>query len=193
MRSLLDRADLATIRRAAARYPGLFATIAACLIDGGLAQFDPDDPDWDDRDRVLVGDEEAAKALTAALAAAGANAHRAVVRAAPGVAVCLATGAAMASGVDGGLFRVWCLISETAVTDGLVWEGARAAAAAGVHGLAVLAVARRTDTSALSSLFAAAGWQVRQAAADDVIELLGAMDHALASTTGPVLVLGTPT
>lgn len=189
-RSLLDRADLVTIRRAARRYPGPFATVVACLVDGRLLQYDPDDPDWSDRDRLVAGDPDAERAAASALSATGATADRALVTASPGVALALATGAALASGIDGGIFRVWCLLGSWAVSDGLVWEGARAAVAGETASLSVVAVARANEAERIAALFAAAGWLVRRAAATDAIEMLGALDHTITASRRPVLVLG---
>jgi transketolase N-terminal domain/subunit len=182
-RSLLERADLAALRRTAAARPGPFGPLVTCLAEGGALAADPADPEWADRDRLVVADDAAAQAVRAAFGAAG------WICAAPGEALATALGAAMAAELDGAVFRAWCLLGPDAVDDGFLWGPARAAAVLRVPPV-VVAVAPGHGARGLADCMHAAGWAVHRAAATDVVALLGALDHALHPGDRPVLVLG---
>jgi hypothetical protein len=175
-RSLLDGADLPAVRAAAARGRGAFATAIACLRAGGVLQHDPDDPGWLDRDRVIDG----AHAL-------GPSDARSWWTSAPvRDALSLALGAGLSSSLDGGIFRVWCLL-DGAADDGRTWDAARAAAAQACAALTV--VAAGDPEARLVDLLRAAGWRTFAAAPDDPLEVLGAMDRAVAHGAGPAAVV----
>lgn len=179
-RSLLDGADLATLR-SLGRTPAI--AVAAALIDTGLLQFDPDDPDWGERDRVVICGPRVTAAVGRRLTAGGADPD-AVVAPAPsgGDALALAFGAAMAGTMDGGAWRAWCLLDAEACDDGRVWEVARAASAARPDTLGALVAGGGT-----AELWRACGWQVHEAPASDAVWLLGAFDQLVAA--GPSVVL----
>lgn len=184
VRSLLDTADLGQLRLLTGAGPA--AAVAACLVDTGLLQFDPDDSSWSDRDRLVVAGDGVATALTERLLAAGAQPDGALLRAAlGGDALAFAFGAAMASEADGGAWRSWCVLDEHACDDGRVWEAARAASAAGPQSLAALVVGAGT-----AALWRACGWDVHIAPAADPAWLLGALDQALQDSPAAVLAVG---
>ena len=180
-RSLLDGADLATLRALAGN--GVEAAVAAAVVDSGLLQFDPDDPAWEDRDRVVVAGSGLHGALAQRLTEAGADPGRVLVTAAGGgEALGLAFGAAMASAHDGGAWRSWCLLDEEACEDGRVWEVADAVRGAGADPLGAIVVGERT-----AALWRACGWQVHTATVSDPVEVLGGLDQLLAA--GPAVLL----
>jgi len=179
-RSLLDSADLPALRDLLASQ---WSAAATGLIDSGLLQFDADDPDWEDRDRLFVAGDGVAAAVRARLVAAGARAEQ-VATFAPsgGTAMALAFGAALASDLDGNAWRPWAALDDGACDDGRVWEVARAAAAAGVRGLGVI-----VEGDGAPELWAACGWRVHDVPAADPVWLLGALDQL--GVTGPAVVL----
>jgi transketolase N-terminal domain/subunit len=181
-RSLLESADLGLLRTLGAD-GGAMAT-AAALVDTGLLQFDPADPEWADRDRLVVAGERCSAAVRRRLEEAGAAADRAGIFAASGGdAMALAFGAAMAARLDGNVWRAWCLLDDDACDDGRVWEVARAAADSGSEGLGVVVVG---DGS--SRLWGACGWPVHEVPAGDPVWLLGALDQVGARSPAVVVV-----
>lgn len=183
-RSLLDTADLAALRDQVAQGPA--AAVATALIDTGLLQFDPDDPEWEDRDRIVICGADVTAAAGRRLTAAGADPDAVVTPAASGgQALALAFGAAMAGTLDGGAWRAWCLLDERACDDGRIWEIARAASEARPDTMGVLVAGRGTG-----ALWSACGWHVHEAPASDPVWLLGAVDQLVAA--GPAVVLAVP-
>ena len=180
-RSLLDGTDLATLRRLTAAGPA--DAVAAALVDTGLLQFDPDDPEWEDRDRLVICGDEVARAAGRRLTAAGADPD-AVVTLAPtgGDALALAFGAAMGATLDGGAWRAWCLLDAEACDDGRVWEVARAASQARAATLGALVAG-----GGAAALWQACGWQVHEAPASDAAWLLGCLDQVVAAAPAVVL------
>ena len=180
-RSLLDGADLTALR--ALTNGGSDAAVAAAVVDAGLVQFDPDDPDWEDRDRVVVCGTALHAALAERLRAAGADPARVLVVAGTGgEALALALGAAVASGLDGSGWRSWCVLDAQACEDGRVWEVADAVRGAGAQALGAVAVGARA-----AALWRACGWQVHTGSVADPVELLGGLDQLLAA--GPAVLL----
>jgi transketolase N-terminal domain/subunit len=181
-RSLLDTADLPALRAIAAGDPA--DLLAATLIDTGLLQFDPDDPEWEDRDRLVVCGSSAVAATGRRLTAAGAADPDSVVTPARngGDGLALAFGAAMAAMLDGGAWRAWCLLDADACDDGRVWEVARAAADARPETLGVLVAGGGT-----AGLWRACGWHVHEAPAADPVWLLGSIDQLTAAAPAVVL------
>lgn len=173
MRSFLDAVDLAAVRAAAAELEGPFATVVACLRDADVLQHDPRDPTWPDRDRLLVADGDAQRAVRAAWSPPGTPGE--LDGGAPGTALGVAVGAAIGSALDGGIFRVWCLLGDRAVDDGAVWESARSAASSHCGLLTAVVIG---ESAPIEGLFAAAGWAVDGIDLDDPLEVLGAMDQA---------------
>lgn len=167
-RSLLDEADLSAVRAAAGARPGAAGVVLACLLEGGALAHATDDPDWADRDRLVVG----SAALAAAVVEAGGPVAVDVV--AGGGALGLAAGLAAASVLDGGVSRVFCLLGEDALDDGLLWEGALAAT--GPTLVAVLLVGSAAEGRA-RALLEAAGWRTASASATEPLEVLGALDR----------------
>lgn len=185
-RSLLDEADLAAVRAAADARGGSLGVVTACLLEGGALAHAPDDPQWPDRDRLVVG----SAALRSALGEAGGPA--AVALDGGGRALAVAVGLAAACALDGGVCRVFCLAEGDTIDDGLCWEAAMAAAWAGPSLIAVLAVdAAGAETA--RGLFGAAGWRSATASASEPVEVLGALDRVSddgAPCPGVVLAVG---
>ena len=176
--SLLDGADLTALRQISAG--GAPDALAAALVDSGLLQFDPDDLEWEDRDRLIVYGEGVSAALGRRLAAAGAVPDGVIIPApAGGDAMALAFGAAMASG---GVWRSWCVLDADADDDGRVWEIARAASEAPATSLGVLAIGNGS-----AQLWAACGWTVHEAPASDPAWALGALDQVVAGAPAVLL------
>ena len=182
VRSLLDGVDLAHVRGLAG--DGGADLIAAALVDTGLLQLDPDDPEWEDRDRLIVAGASVTSAVVARLEAAGADPAVAAVSApSGGEALALAFGAAAAAALDGNVWRAWCVLDDDACDDGRVWEVARAAQEAGVEGLAVIVAGDRW-----LRLWQACGWVVHEAPAGDAVWLLGALDQLTLRSPAVVVV-----
>ena len=180
-RSLLDGADLTVLRNLTAK--DVDTAVAATVVDAGLLQFDPDDPVWEDRDRVVVCGRGLSEALSRRLRNAGAEPDRVLTTVdAGGEALGLAFGAALASAMDGGAWRSWCLLDEGACEDGRVWEVADAAAGAGADTMGAVVVGDRT-----AALWRACGWQVHTAAVTDPVEILGGLDQLMVA--GPAVLL----
>lgn len=177
-RSLLDTVDLPSLRELA---NGAAAAVAAGLVDAGLLQFDPDDPEWLDRDRVVVCGDEVAAAIGHRLSAAGADPDFVVTAARNGgEALALALGAATASAMDGSPWRSWCVLDAGACDDGRVWEVARAAQDSQTLGVLVAG----GDSA---PLWRACGWHVQEAPASDPVWLLGALDQVAVRAPGVVV------
>lgn len=180
-RSLLDGADLTALRALAADGPD--TAVAAAVVDSGLLQFDPDDPGWEDRDRLVVCGTAVSESLGARLRNAGAQPDRVLTAVdGGGVALGLAFGAAMASTLDGGAWRSWCVLDAAACEDGRVWEVADAVRGAGAQTLGAVVVGDRT-----AALWGACGWKVHTADAADPLQMLGGLDQLMAA--GPAVLL----
>lgn len=180
-RSLLDRVDLAAVRVAAAARSGEGAVVVSCLVEGGAVAWAADDPAWPDRDRIVVS-----SATLAALFAGTPDmpSPEVVPR---GRALATAAGMAAVAAAEGAVFRVFCLLDEPALEDGALWESARAARA----GTLVTIVVASTETARRAGgLFAAAGWRVAEALADDPVQVLCGLDrvqHEGGSVPGALL------
>jgi hypothetical protein len=134
---------------------------------------------------VVVCGPDLAAALAGRLRDAGADPDHVLVTAeAGGHALGLAFGAAMASALDGGAWRSWCVLDEAACEDGRVWEVADAVRGAGADPsvLGAVVVGDRT-----APLWRACGWQVHAAAVTDPVEILGGLDQLMAA--GPAVLL----
>jgi transketolase len=175
--SLLDRAPLDRVRTDAAGLPGPFAVTVAVLLHGGVVQHDPADPAWPDRDRLVCGSPDAAGAAAQALADLGYPRGGGFVAAMRAPALAVGLGMAAASRIQGGIFRVWCLLGGSCAGDGEVWEAAVAAAANAEDLLSAVVVTPRGHSGAASAMLRAAGWRVGRADATDPVDLLAAMDR----------------
>lgn len=185
-RSLLDDVDLAALRPLCAG--GGVESLAAMLVDGGVVAMAADDPLWPDRDRIVTGGEQARTAVVARLRAAELDArHDPETRRRGGAAVAVAMGLAGTSARQGGVWRALCVLDVAAAADGEVWEAARTAVASGAGASLKVAVAAG-DTA---PMWAAWGWAVSTAPADDPARLLAAFDHALAEPARPAAVVAT--
>jgi hypothetical protein len=181
-RSLLDGADLPRLRSLVGDDPAMAAAVG--LVDSGLLQFDPDDPGWGDRDRLVVAGTRAWSAARERLVPAGADPTQVATAAGSGgEAMALAFGAAAAARMDGNVWRVWCLLDAEACDDGRIWEVARAAVTAATEALVVVA-----EESGVTGLWRACGWTVHPAPAADPAWLLGALDQAVVAAPAAVVI-----
>lgn len=167
-RSLFDDVDLAAVRAAAAARTGDTSVVVSCLVEGGVLAWAPDDPEWPDRDRVVVSSPR----LAASFAGIAGLGRPDVVDG--GRALAAAAGAAAVGALEGGVFRVFCLLDEAAIEDGSLWEAARSARS----GTLVAVVLAPAGPARLAGrLLSAAGWCVAEAAADEPAEVLGGLDR----------------
>jgi transketolase len=186
-RSLLDTADLSTLRAGGG---GRFGGALAALVGAGTVQQDPDDPRWADRDRFVLGAPAARDPVRAAFAASPAHPDEGWLDGgAAGHALGLACGVAASSQLDGGIFSAYCLVDAAALDDGRTWEVLRSAAAAQLWTLRPLGVVEPGPAETLTALLQAAGWKVARAAADDVAEILGALDQVISRRQPPTAVV----
>jgi transketolase len=186
-RSLLDSADLAALRTDSG---GRFGGVLAALVGAAVVQQDPDDPLWADHDRFVLGAPAARDAVRAAFAASPAHPDEGWLDGgAAGHALGLACGIAASSQLEGGIFSAYCLVDVAALDDGRTWEVLRSAVAGQLRTLRPLAVVEPGPAETLTALLQAAGWKVARAAADDVAEILGALDQAISRREPPTAVV----
>lgn len=188
-RSYLDAADLGALRLAGLE-GGPAALALACLLEGGVAEFDPDDPEWADRDRVLVDPGLPLQAVVTVLERAGYHADDGRMGQGPGRVLAEALRAARAGKAAGDVYRVFVVLDGASLAQGAVWEALLEAAADALTPLTVLALderAPRPDSGGwgVAEILRAAGWRV-EAVAGDPAEILGGLDRVLASgASGP--------
>ena len=189
--SFLDTADLAALRRAGLE-GGPAALALACLLEAGVAEFDPDEPEWADRDRVLVDPALPLHAVAAVLDRAGYHADDGRMGQGAGRVLAEALRAARASKAAGDVYRVFAVLDGASLAQGAVWEALLQAAADALTPLTLLVLDAptwripsmsedpfhmRKESSRL--VLEAAGWRVEEAAAD-AAEILGGLDRLLA-------------
>ena len=201
-RSFLDAADLAALRRAGLE-GGPAALALACLLEGGVAEFDPEEPEWADRDRVLVDPALPLHAVAAVLDRAGYHADDGRMGQGPGRVLAEALRAARASKAAGDVYRVFAVLDGASLAQGAVWEALLQAAADALTPLTLLVLAptpasapapttSNLETSAhiragvsrleVGDVLRAAGWRVEEASAE-AAEILGGLDRLLAPSS----------
>lgn len=181
--SLLDGADLARLRLAGLE-GGPTALALACLLQTGVAQHDPDDPEWPDRDRVLVDPALPLHAVAVVLARVGYPVDEGRLGQGPGRVAADAVRAAAASREAGDPYRVFLLLDAASLREGRVWEALVQAGCDRLSTLVALVVPSvPAGTPEAGAVFSAAGWRPETAAADPA-EILGGLDRALARTAG---------
>ncbi len=137
------------------------AEIVGVLLFGGLLRHDPGNPDWEERDRLVLSKGHAAPGLFASLAVAGYfdESEMDTLRSlgsrlqghpdlrCPGVEFCggslgiglsFSVGAALAARLDGAAHRVYAIIGDGETDEGQVWEAAMAAAKYGTDNLTAI-------------------------------------------------------
>jgi transketolase len=126
--------------------------ILTTLFFAGLLRHDPRDPQWRDRDRIILSKGHAVPALYAALARRGYFPERELMtlrqigspfeghpnmRRVPGVeastgslgqGLSIGLGVALAGRLNGQAYRTWVLLGDGEMDEGQVWEAAMAAA-----------------------------------------------------------------
>jgi len=185
-RSLLDGADLARLRLAGLE-GGPTALALACLLQTGAAQHDPGDPEWPDRDRVLVDPALPLHAVAAVLGRAGYPVDEGRLGQGPGRVAADAVRAAAASREAGDPYRVFLLLDAASLGEGRVWEALVTAGRERLDTLHALVVPSVPAGPQPRAVFLAAGWHPETAAADPA-EILGGLDRALLRTAGPLAV-----
>ena len=185
-RSLLDAVDLPAVRAAGARRSGAASTLLACLLEGQVLAFDPDDPDWSGGDDLVVGGASLGEEVRAALAEVGGNPESVAVTEG-GRALALAAGSAAADATRIGAGRTLCLLGSDALADGRTWEGALAGAAR--PALLLLWIVAATEAASAAQMLTAAGWPCDRVEAGAPVELLAGLDHALAGSRARALLL----
>ena len=201
------RADIVRmIAEAGSGHPGgslSCADILAALYFGGVLEHDPENPEWEGRDRFILAKGHAAPALYAALAQAGyiPREELATLRKlgsrlqghpdsnqVPGVEV--STGLRL----DGAPQTVFALLGDGECQEGQVWEAAMFAAHRKLDNLVAivdrngLQIDGRTcdvcDPGDLGAKFAAFGWDVDEVDGHDLDALVAVLGAAKAGRDG---------
>ena len=198
--------------------------ICTALYFGGILRYDPDRPDWSDRDRFVMSKGHATPVLYATLAEAGfidpsglsrfrqldSDLQGHVVRGCPpgiemsggalGMGLSYSLGLAMAGRIDGGAWRVYCLLGDGELNEGQNWEAAMAGAHFELDGVTAIVDRNRFQNDgpeaeimrleSLADKWRAFGWHVIEVAdGHDVQELIEALERARAVRTTPQVII----
>jgi transketolase len=176
----LSRQIIETTTKAGSGHPSSSLSaidILTVLYFGGIMRYDPERPDWPDRDRFILSKGHAAPGLYVTLAEAGyfdtnllpslrtinspLEGHP-VMGSVPGVeastgslgqGLSIGLGHALAGRVDGRDFRVYVMIGDGEADEGQIWEAAMAAAKYGLASLtAILDYNRYQQTGPVSEV-----------------------------------------
>lgn len=179
--SLFDTVDVGSVAAEAARWGVPGSVLVACLVEGVVGH---------ELHRLVVGSQQMRPTVAAALRIGWTDET-------PGRALAVAFGAAAAlhgqcgnGGAEPPMSgpRVWCLLDAEACDEGNTWEAARAAVAAPGR-LVTCVLSPPSEAQSLAALWEAAGWAVVEVAGDDVWEVLGGLDQALATPKPPVALI----
>jgi len=192
-RSLLDGVDLAALRRAG-HEGGPTGLVLSCLFDSGLVQHDPDDPEWSDRDRVLIDPALPLHPVAAVMARVNYPSDSARLGQGSGRVMADAVGLAHSSHAAGEVFRVFALLAQASLVDGGVWAALVRAGQERLGALTLLIVgdpACDPVPEPQAILTAAHFWH--RAVAADPAEILSTLDQRFAAASaGPAaLAVGT--
>lgn len=188
-----------------------------------IMNIDPQNPQWPDRDRFVLSKGHAAPVLYAALAERGFFDREELLglrqtghflqghpdmKKVPGVdmstgslgqGISAAAGMALAGKIDKKTYRVYCLLGDGEVAEGLVWEAAMAAAhyqldnLVGIldhNGLQIDGTNEEVMNSApLAAKWEAFGWNVLEVDGHNVEELLNALELAKNFSGRPTMIL----
>ncbi len=184
---------MAASLRQASQGQGSRLCLAAAQLASRHLRYDAADPLWPDRDRVAV--DTALPRLAQALETLSGTPG---LCATPGPAVGAGAGLALAERMLAARFgrslvdhRAWVLCSGHALATGPVQEAAWLAGAWRLGRLSVLAEAEDDAPAGLAG-FAANGWAVRHACADDPVEVAACLSAALRSQKPTLVICGGP-
>lgn len=184
---------------------------------------DPKRPDWPERDRFVLSKGHGVPALYAAMAEAGyfdksllstlrergspLQGHP-VNTALPGIEACtgslgqglsVAQGMALASKLDGGRWRVYCVIGDGESQEGQIWEAAMSAPRYRLDNLTVFLdnnggqidgpVAEVMPIEPIEDKWRAFNWNVLRIDGHDFAQILGAIDQAKATSGRPTMIV----
>ncbi|MCL1790708.1 MAG: transketolase [Peptococcaceae bacterium] len=208
----LRRDIIEMLTAAQSGHPGgsLSATDILAVLYFHEMRIDPLNPDWADRDRFVLSKGHAAPALYAALAHRGYFAKKELItlrklgsnlqghpdmERVPGVdmstgslghGLSVAVGMALAGKTDGKTYRVYALLGDGEINEGMIWEGAMAAAHYKLDNLVAIVdsnglqidgpTATVMNTAPLSDKWSAFGWQVELADGHDFESLTQALN-----------------
>jgi transketolase len=186
-------------------------------------RLDPARPDWPDRDRFILSKGHAAPLLYAALAERGffpadelftlrrlgsrLQGHP-DCRRLPGVemstgslgqGLSVGNGLALAAKLDGRSYRVYVLLGDGEIQEGMVWEASMAAAHYGLDNLVAIVdhnrlqidgpVAEVMSPEPLVEKWQAFGWEVVRVDGHRVEEIAGALEHARRVKGRPTMII----
>ena len=147
--------DLTMIAKAGSGHPGGSLSMVELLVSlfyGGVLRHDPKNPEWSDRDRLILSKGHGCPALYVLLAHRGyfprellwtlrklgsplqGHPHRGAL---PGIEISsgslgqglsIATGIALAAKLDGKSYRTYCITGDGEIEEGQIWESAMTAA-----------------------------------------------------------------
>jgi transketolase len=192
-----------------------------------VLKIEPDNPQWPDRDRFVLSKGHAAPVLYAALAERGFFPREELVNLrqtghflqghpdmlkVPGVDMSTgslgqgfsaAAGMALAGKIDQKTYRVYCLLGDGEIAEGLVWEAAMAAAhykldnlvaVLDYNGLQIDGTNEEVMNSApLADKWRAFGWNVLEVDGHDVEELLNSLELAKNFQGKPTIIVAKTT
>ena len=146
--------DLTMLTKAGSGHPGgslSMVEILVTLFYGGVLRHDPKNPDWSDRDRLILSKGHGCPALYVLLARRGyfarellwtlrklgsplqGHPHRGLAgietsSGSLGQGLSIATGIALAARLDQKQYRVYCILGDGEIEEGQIWESAMTAA-----------------------------------------------------------------
>lgn len=184
---------------------------------------DPEHPDWPDRDRFILSKGHAAPLLYAALAERGFLPEAELMtlrrlgtrlqghpdcRRLPGVdmstgslgqGLSVGNGLALAAKLDGRPYRVYVLLGDGEIQEGMVWEAGMAAAHYGLDNLVAIVdhnglqidgpVSQVMSVEPMAAKWEAFGWEVVSVDGHEVESIAGALDHARSVKGRPTVII----
>ncbi|NLL53067.1 MAG: transketolase [Peptococcaceae bacterium] len=222
----LIRQDIITMLAAAkSGHPGgsLSAADIIAVLYFSEMKIDPQDPNWPERDRFVLSKGHAAPVLYAALAERGYFPKEELLKLrktghflqghpdmkkVPGVDMSTgslgqgfsaAAGMALAGKIDNKAYRVYCLLGDGEVGEGIVWEAAMAAAHYKLDNLLVILdynglqidgpVQEVMNSEPLADKWRAFGWNVMEVDGHDIDELTASLQAARNTTGKPTIII----
>lgn len=225
MASKIRQDIIEMLTRAKSGHPGgsLSAADILAVLYFSVMKVDPANPGWPDRDRFVLSKGHAAPVLYAALAEKGYFPRQELLnlrqtghflqghpdmRKVPGVdmstgslgqGISAAAGMALAGKIDHKSFRVFCLLGDGEVAEGLVWEAAMAAAhykldnltaILDYNGLQIDGTNEEVMNSApLADKWRAFGWNVLHTDGHDLAGLQSALEKAIDYKEKPTIII----
>ena len=217
--------DIEMLTEAGSGHPG--GTLSAADMIAALyfykLRLRPEEPDWPDRDRFVLSKGHCIPIVYAALAKRGffdqsllgtlrklgspLQGHPDRNRL-PGIesstgslgqGLSIAVGMALAGKLDGGSWRVYCMLGDGEIQAGQVWEAAMFAPRHGLDNLCAILDANQVQQTAkvveildeepLVAKWRAFNWHVREIDGHDMAQIVDALDEAELITGRPTLIL----